>query len=193
MHTPNSICSVILAGGRGQRLGGRDKGLIEYRGKPLAQHALDTLQAHSQQLVLSCNRNLGDYQRLAHSSNATVVTDEDDSYSGPLAGLLAASRVCQQQWLFTMPCDMPDTPAFVLPRLSETAAQQDCDIAVCHDGERRQNLVMLVRHGITDTLFDYLNSGGRRVDGWQNQFQVLEVDFSESADMFRNLNRTEDF
>lgn len=201
MNEPITICSVILAGGKGTRMQGEDKGLLDYQGKPLIEHALEKVCEESQQLVISCNRNIAAYRKIAAEARTSksskldidVVIDAAGDYLGPLAGLLAASKVCQQNWLFTMPCDMPNVPADIIQRLAVRTTETECDIAVCHDGSRRQNLVMLLRRNITDSLSDYLRSGGRRVDQWQNQFRVLEVDFSDQSEMFGNLNRVEDF
>ena len=44
MIEQNQITGIVLAGGRGSRMGGTDKGLQNFNGTPLALHALLRLQ-----------------------------------------------------------------------------------------------------------------------------------------------------
>ncbi|MEM8499632.1 MAG: molybdenum cofactor guanylyltransferase MobA [Pseudomonadota bacterium] len=184
MSVKPSICSVILAGGRGSRMGGQDKGLLLFAGRPLIEYSLDAVSACSERVIISCNRNADTYR----SYSAFVVSDQDDSYAGPLAGLLAANAMCEQEWVFCCPCDVPNMSAEIISLLINGIDQRSHDIAVCHDGERRQNLLMLVRASCLDSIREYLYQGGRRVDTWQNQWRTIEVDCSAYADRLLNVN-----
>ncbi len=184
MSVNHSICSVILAGGRGSRMGGQDKGLVHFAGRPLIEYALDAVSACSERVIISCNRNVDSYR----SYTPFVVSDPDDSYSGPLAGLLAARTQCEHDWVFCCPCDVPKMPAEIISLLINGLDRRSHDIAVCHDGKRRQNLLMLARAESLDSIGEYLDRGGRRVDTWQNQWRTIEVDCSAYADQLLNVN-----
>lgn len=184
MPVNTSICSVILAGGRGARMGGQDKGLVHFAGRPLIEYSLDAVSDYSEQIIISCNRNVDSYRAYSEF----VVRDMDDSYPGPLAGLLAAKTLCEQEWIFCCPCDVPNLPVEIISLLLNRIDVQRHDIAVCHDGQRRQSLLMLVRAECLNSIADYLVQGGRRVDAWQDQWRTVELDCSVYADRLLNVN-----
>lgn len=97
-------CSVlILAGGRGQRMGGRDKGLMQWRGEPLVAHIHRTVRPLSDDLVISCNRNQQAYAAYADQ----LVGDAEADYPGPLAGVIAGLQVARHEWVVLLACDAP--------------------------------------------------------------------------------------
>lgn len=169
-------------------MGGQDKGLLHFAGRPLIEYSLDAVSASSERVIISCNRNADTYR----TYSTFVVSDQDDSYPGPLAGLLAAKTMCEQEWVFCCPCDVPKMPAEIISLLFNSIDKRNHDIAVCHDGERRQNLLMLVRAECLDSIEEYLDQGGRRVDTWQNQWRTTEVDCSAYADQLLNVNHRAD-
>ena len=183
------ITTLILAGGRGSRLNGKDKGLVSYAGKPLIEHCLETVSGLSEQLIISCNRNQAQYKLFCEN----VVSDANTHFDGPLAGISAASAICASEYLFTLPCDMPFVSASCAYSLAAALEDSTLDIAVAHDGSRRQSLVMIVRKHCLSSIQQYLHAGNRRVDTWQNSWQVAEVDCSDESGSFRNLNTETDF
>ena len=112
------ITGLVLAGGRGSRMGGVDKGLQDHRGIPLALHALRRLQPQVGTAMLSANRNLPDYEAMG----VPVWSDSIEGYAGPLAGLLTGLEHARTDWLVTVPCDTPDFPSDLVDRLAEAAA-----------------------------------------------------------------------
>lgn len=97
-------CSVLLlAGGQGRRMGGRDKGLIEWAGRPLIAHIHDVVRPFTDDLIVSCNRNPGRYARYADH----LVPDAEAGFQGPLAGVRAGLRQACHPWLLLLPCDAP--------------------------------------------------------------------------------------
>ncbi len=183
-----SICTVVLAGGRGTRMGGQDKGLVQYKGRPLIEYCLDAVSQQSERVVISCNRNIEAYREYSEF----VVSDQDGTFKGPLAGLLAARTFCEQDWVFCCPCDMPHLSAKIVTSLINGFDATVHDITVCHDGLRRQNLLMLFKASCLDSIAAYLEQGGRRVDGWQNQWRTVERDCSEWAADFLNVNTVDE-
>ena len=100
------ITGLVLAGGRGSRMGGVDKGLQTHHGMPLAQHALLRLGTQVGELMINANRNLGAYE----SMGVPVWPDASADYPGPLAGLLAGLERCETPYLVSVPCDTPNFP-----------------------------------------------------------------------------------
>lgn len=182
----NSVDMVILAGGQARRMGGCDKGLMLWQGKPLVEHLLERFAASCAKVLISCNRSEEQYARY----NAVLVPDIDKQSNGPLAGVLAASRHSSAQYLFVCPCDTPKLPNDTLERL--LAAMKDgIDLCFCNDGHRAQNLIMLVRREQCESIAAYLDRGDRSVMGWQESLSFIEVSFERTRD-FDNFNRLED-
>ncbi len=166
-------------------MGSQDKGLLIYRKRPLIEFAVDLAKPHCDELVISCNRNLDIYRQYCK----TVVMDRFPDYQGPLAGIAAAAPLCKQPLLFVCPCDMPALPANIVDRLyAQLSPSSNIDVVVCHDGVRRQPLVMLLKKNSALSIPAYLATGERRVDQWQNQQKLLEVNISDATNAFDNIN-----
>src|SRR5436190_8485387 len=141
-----SVTGVILAGGRGSRMGGVDKGLQNFNGMPLALATLLRLQPQVGEAMINANRNLGAYE----SFGVPVWPDVLPDYAGPLAGFLTALEHCETSWLVTVPCDTPLFPTDLVERLAAAAHAQDADIAMAaareEDGQlRTQPVFSLLR------------------------------------------------
>lgn len=178
------ITGLVLAGGRGSRMGGVDKGLQNHRGMPLALHALLRLQPQVGAAMISANRNLSAYE----SMGVPVWPDPIEGYAGPLAGLLAGLEHAETPWLVTVPCDTPDFPADFVVRLAEAAAAEGADIAMVatlEDGElRRQPVFCLLRTELIESLVAFLHAGERKFDKWTARHRTVEVPFDDTAAFF---------
>lgn len=182
---PQNITGLILAGGAGRRVGGRDKGLLPWRGKPLAAQVAARLRPQVGRLLISCNRNQAFYAGLA---DATVADTRGD-YQGPLAGLEAAAPQLESEFLLLAPCDTPELPPDLGRRLLAALAGSDHNISYAHDGEREQYLCAALRCAIVPSVSAYLDQGGRAVRHWYAGHGAIAVDFSDCADCFGNYNR----
>ncbi|MDH4573365.1 molybdenum cofactor guanylyltransferase [Salinicola acroporae] len=176
------VTGVLLAGGRGQRMGGVDKGWVDLDGRPLVAQALQRLSSQVDRVVISANRHLDRYRRLGHA----VVTDSLPGHPGPLAGALGALREVSTPWILLAPVDMPWLPVDTLARLA--GAIGGADIAVAHDGRRLQPLVALIRSSLGADLSDWLAAGGGRVVTWYDRHDWIEVGFPGQDAQFTNLN-----
>ncbi|RBP51358.1 molybdenum cofactor guanylyltransferase MobA [Arenicella xantha] len=192
-----SVAAVILAGGAGTRMSGADKGLKTHQGRCLVESVCNIVAPQVNDLVVSANRNLAAYQALGFD----VVTDsQSNQYQGPLAGVLSAIEHYQAspevQALLVCPCDTPNIPVELAQRLIKTinslAAGADCASAVAHDGTRQQSLHCLISRPDWQQLRDYLTANGRAVHRWHKKVGTIEVDFSDMADQFININRLEE-
>lgn len=182
-----SISGLILAGGRGTRMGHVDKGLQPFGGTTMVAHVLARLEPQVATVAINANRNLDMYA----ACGVPVWPDDTHDYAGPLAGLQAGLRRCATTYLLTAPCDSPFLPADLAERLLDGLRAIDADLAVAvteENGRRQVHPVFcLLKASLEPVLSAYLDGGGRRMDGWYPQIRVTEVLFDD-ADAFRNIN-----
>ncbi len=179
-----AITAVILAGGRARRMGGMDKGLIIFRGRPMIEHVIAALEPQVGGLIISANRNLERYREYGYP----VVTDSAGDYAGPLAGIASGMQAATSPCILSAPCDAPFVSGALAVILSRTLADNRADISAAHDGVRMQPLFALLRRELLPALLAYLEAGGRRVDDWYRQQRLALADFSGCPDAFANLN-----
>lgn len=181
------ITGVILAGGRGQRLDGADKGLLVVDDRPLIERVIEALRPQVGNLIINANRNLDRYAIYGLPVVADVVGD----HYGPLAGILSAMRLAQTPWLACVPCDAPILAPDLIERLSAVSAAETEVSAACSDGHW-QPVFALLRCSLANELESYLKNGGRKVETWYRQRRLAQADFSEAPMMFQNINTRED-
>ncbi len=185
----SDVTGLVLAGGQGSRMDHADKGLVLFRGKPMVLHALERLAPHACRLLISANRNAGVYAGFG----CEVLPDLNDTFSGPLAGLQAALRKCETDWLVMVPCDVPLFPSELVPMMKRAAVAADADVAVaCAQGER-QAVFMLIKRSAAQELDDYLQTQRRSVLGFIEYLfgknrKLVEVPFSDANHAFANIN-----
>ena len=187
MISVDDITGLVLAGGRGSRMDGADKGLQTFRGAPLALHTLHRLQMQVGTVLMNANRNLGAYQAFG----VPVWPDADSDYSGPLSGFLTGLEHCETPWLLTVPCDTPLFPLDLAERLAHAAHREQADIAIASapeagkDGSMRvrlQPMFCLLRVDLRPSLVRFTQSGGRKVDTWTDQQRATTVPFDAPGD-----------
>lgn len=180
----NDLCitGLILAGGRGARMGGVDKGLQNFNGTPLTLHTLMRLQMQDavtvSEMMIIANRNLSAYE----SFGVQVWPDSTDNFAGPLAGFLTGLERCETDLLLTVPCDSPLFPLNLTQRLLDTLIAEDAEIAVAaakeEDGSvRAQPVFCLMRVSLLESLVKFMQSGGRKIDAWTAQHTTVLVPF----------------
>jgi len=184
---PSAITGLILAGGRGSRMGGVDKGLQNHQGLPLAMHALLRLSPQVGHLIINANRNLGAYEAMG----APVWPDALPDYAGPLAGFLAGLEHCETPYLLTVPCDSPRFPVDLVQRLALALEAQGADIAMAatlEDGRLQvQPVFCLMRATLLESLVAFTQTGQRKIDRWTAMHRCVEVCFDD-ASAFANVN-----
>ena len=182
------ITGIVLAGGRGSRMGGVDKGLQNFNGIPLALATLMRLQPQVGQVMINANRNLGAYE----SFGVPVWPDVLADYAGPLAGFLTALERCETPWLATVPCDTPLFPLDLVERLAQAANDQDAEIAMAaareEDGQlRTQPVFCLMRVSLLESLVKFTQDGGRKIDKWTALHKTAIVAFDRPEDPPRSF------
>ena len=182
------ITAVILAGGRGSRMGGIDKGLVELKGKTLIEHVITAIEPQVGTLVINANRNHQAYAALGYP----VLSDSMEDYQGPLAGFLAAMEAAQTPDILTVPCDGPLLADDLVKRLYQAREHEQADIAVAFDGERLQPVYALIPTRLQASLQAYLDGGDRKIDLWYAQHRFAKADFSDIPTTFVNVNTPEE-
>jgi molybdopterin-guanine dinucleotide biosynthesis protein A len=196
------ITGLLLAGGRGQRMGGVDKGLQHFNGTPLAMHVLARLQVQVGQAMISANRNLADYAAFG----VPVWSDTLTGHAGPLAGFLTGLEHCASPYLLTVPCDSPLFPLDLAHRLGDALVAQQAEIAMASACEpvaaaapvdvaiptpARQPVFCLLRASLRESLLQFTRAGGRKIGAWTAQHRTVLVPFdrpSDAPDAFFNAN-----
>jgi len=180
----SSVTGLILAGGKGSRMGGVDKGLQAFRGKRLVDHVYERLAPQVGGVIINANQNHEEYK----SFGVRVVSDAIGGYAGPLAGLHAGLSISKRPFLATVPCDSPFLPADLIERLYQRIDESGAELAVAKTGEQPHPVFSLVRRGVLDHLADFLKGGGRKIDAWYATLNVVEVAFDDEAEAFSNFN-----
>jgi molybdopterin-guanine dinucleotide biosynthesis protein A len=194
----SEITGLVLAGGRGSRMGGVDKGLQNFNGTPLALHAVLRLGPQVGEVLVNANRNLAAYE----SFGVPVWPDGLADYAGPLAGFLTGLERCETPYLLTVPCDTPLFPLDLASRLAAAMAADDADIAMVSAPEAAdapgtaaallpQPVFCLLRAALLDSLVRFTQDGGRKIDRWTGQHRTVLVPFDrpgDAADAFFNAN-----
>ena len=182
------ITGVVLAGGQGSRMGGVDKGLQPFRGKPMVAHAVERLAAQVDELLINANRNPEAYGEFGHR----VIADEIEGFAGPLAGFERGLAHASGELVVTVPCDSPFLPADLVARLRAALERDGADLAVARTGDQAHPVFSLMKRGVHESLRQFLASGQRKIDKWYAALKVVEVPFDDEADAFLNINTREE-
>jgi len=185
------VTGLVLAGGRGSRMGGVDKGLQPYRGIPLVRHALNRLAPQVGAVMINANRNLEVYAALS----VPVWPDEIADFPGPLAGMLAGLTHCATPYLVTVPCDSPHFPLDLVARLAAGLTQNPSDMATAYtraDGRLfPQPVFCLLHRSLLERLRSFIVSGERKTGAWARTQRSAPVIFEDEA-AFANINTLEE-
>lgn len=177
------VAAVILCGGRGQRMGGQDKGLVLYRGQALVEHVLQRVRPQVSAICLSANRNQERYARYG----LPVLPDAEPDFPGPLAGVSAALHWCPADWLLVVPCDTPCLPPDLVSILLNAAMQHGWPAVSVRDPERDHPVIHLLRRDLLPALQHWRQQGGAAVRGWLAQAGAGWVEFPDPG-AFANCN-----
>ncbi len=178
------VTGIVFCGGSGRRLGGVEKPLIEVAGRPLLAWVLERLVKQVATVVLS-GADGPAYERFGRE----MVPDRAPG-EGPLSGLATAEEVATTDWVFTCPGDTPYLAENLVELLAPDAER--AGVAVPHDGNRRQNLFLLMRRDRAESLVRFFEQGGRAAHRWLDQNGIGATDLSAIAGSFFNVNTPDD-
>ena len=165
-------------------MGGIDKGLLPFRGKPLVAHVLERLRPQVTEILLNANREIETYQRFGYP----VVSDTIGGFAGPLAGLHCGMAAAKTPWVVSVPCDAPFLAADLVQRLWMAMQKHQADAAVARTGTQPQPVFCLYRTVLLGELTHFLEGGGRKVEAWQAKLKIAVVPFDDEAETFANFN-----
>jgi molybdenum cofactor guanylyltransferase len=197
---PRWVTGLVLAGGRGSRMGGQDKGLQHLNDQPMALRVLQQLQRQCGQVMINANRNLSAYAAFG----APVWPDTVGDFTGPLAGFLSGLEHCSTPFLQTVPCDVPSFPTDLVQRLGQALLQSSADLAIATSTEvtpqgqafeQRHPVFCLMRSSLRDHLSAFVSAGGRKIEDWCDQHRCVHVNFGASTPekpCFANVNTPQD-
>lgn len=187
----SQITGLLLAGGRGSRMGSVDKGLQMFRGAPMALHVIMRLAPQVGPLIVNANQNIGPYEGFGYP----VWPDQLTGFEGPLAGLQTGLSHCDTDYLVTAPCDSPFLPQDLVERLAAALVDGDAELAVAvteEEGRLQAHPVFcLMRASVLPSLTAYLQEGGRKIEKWYRTLRFVEVVFADGA-AFRNINTVDE-
>lgn len=156
-YSPLPCSILLLSGGRGQRMGGQDKGLLEWRGQPLIAHLQRLVRPLTDDLIISCNRNHDRYAPYADQ----LVSDDSPDFPGPLAGIRAGLAAARHGHLLILPCDVPQIDARLLAELRETAGRNPRWPVMVRHGEFWEPLICIVPTALRDAVESAWHAGER--------------------------------
>ena len=184
MNSQTKVAGVILAGGRARRMDNQDKGLVKFKGRPMVSYALAALAPVVDCVFINANRNIDQYRQFGWP----VISDQTDSFDGPLAGVLSAMIHADADVLVVMPCDSPLIKTQHLQKLLLARAENNADVAVAFDGIRMHPVFFAIKTTLQTSLQDYLAGGQRKVAAWLAPQNLVQVDFSDEPEIFTNIN-----
>lgn len=183
-----SFTTLILAGGRGTRMGGQDKGLVCLNDKPMISYLLNTVADLCDDIMISCNRSQQQYAEFGYH----LVSDGNTRFFGPLAGLLSGIKLAQHSHLLVLPCDTPAVTKRLIRRLAQCAHENPDSICMAHDGQRPQPLHAMIPVKFQQSLADCIAANQHSVMGWYSQHHLRTVNCEDLPGDFANANRPEE-
>ncbi len=192
MISTDQITGLILAGGRAQRMGGIDKGLIPFHDKPLIEATIERLKIQVGSILINANRNITKYASYGHP----VIMDATPDFSGPLAGFSAGLKDCKTPYLLTTPCDSPLLPIDLGVKLAAEMNRGDFQLVYASSCETdgkvwAQPVFCLMRSNLQESLEAFLQKGDLKIDRWFKEIRSSTVVFS-NAQAFANVNTPEE-
>lgn len=184
-----TLSAALLAGGQGRRLGGRDKGLMAWRGEPVAAYMTRLLRSVAAPVMISCNRNQTEYSQWAD----LLVGDSEPGFPGPMAGILAALRVCRTTHLLVVPCDLPRLDEALIVALVAQSRRYPEELCLVRAGEHWQPLVCVIPRALIRSLEEAWSAGQRSPLRWMlgQPHQTLHVASDDSR--LHNANQPDDW
>jgi molybdopterin-guanine dinucleotide biosynthesis protein A len=182
------ITGIVLAGGLGRRMGGVDKGLQSFRGRPMVEWVLERLAPQVGEVLINANQNLDRYAAYGYR----VVSDEVSGFAGPLAGLHRGMKEALSPLVATVPCDSPYFPLDLVERLTRPVTADQAQLSVARTGTQAHPVFCVTRRDLMPHLERFLSEGGRKIDAWYATLRVVEVAFDDQPEAFGNFNTLEE-
>lgn len=186
------IPCVILAGGKGRRMGGKEKALIPLLDRPLLSYVLESISGQVAPIALNINTNLDQFYKYGYQ----IIEDPIKGHLGPLAGILASlnwAHTLNQKWVLTLPCDTPFLPKNIVGEMIKAKNNDlSLDLVVARSKGYNHPVIALWKSELSSKLKISLEEGIRKIDLFTANLKIGYVDFDSNKniqfDPFTNLN-----
>ena len=182
----NEVSVGILSGGKSSRMGGNDKGLIDFYGKSVLSRIINLATNFSSDVFVVANNNLDKYSQI----HPYVYTDILADFQGPLSGIYTAISKCKNKKLIILPCDGPFINDAYFKVMTSYKGSEN--IQVVKTGDRLQPVYARIDSSLLKNLENFLQSGERKIDKWYNSCGFDEICFDKNVEMFLNINSNDD-
>jgi molybdopterin-guanine dinucleotide biosynthesis protein A len=186
-----NVTGLILAGGRGARMGGADKGWVQVDGRPLVVSVVDRFAPQVGHLLISANRNLERYAALGTVVEDDVADANGERFAGPLIGVLSGLRRARTDWVAIVPCDAPNLPSDLVQRLASATLDTGAIAACARVCGQLQPMFAVVKTNTVDQLASAISTGERAMHRWLESLDAVAVKFDD-AQAFVNVNTMPD-
>ncbi len=186
-HSPPYLenCSILLlAGGRGQRMGGQDKGWVRWGDHALIEHVQRVARPLTDDLIISCNRNQDRYRPLADQ----LVCDPTRDFPGPFIGILEGLQVARHPYLLVLPCDAPKVDRELLEQLYQLAGSQP---VMVRQGGYWQPLFSLIPVALLPALQEQWQAGQRSIQKALRDLNPIALECPTDDPRLSNFNEPE--
>lgn len=187
MNPDPMIDAILLAGGQGTRMNGADKGLVNWKGRPLVWWTIGRIKPQVNHLVISANRNTQRYREFGFP----VVGDKRADFQGPMAGIEACAPLCRAPFTLIVACDSPNLPVNLADKLKSSLLAKRANASYVTDGDRAHYLACMVRSDALTSVAQYLDSGQRSVRAWLSELNAIPTTFEGASKAFLNINQLE--
>ncbi|MFA4955593.1 MAG: molybdenum cofactor guanylyltransferase [Candidatus Methanoperedens sp.] len=125
--------AIILAGGRGKRIGNREKSMMVINGQPLITYVIKSLENVVDEIIISV-RDKAQGELLDTILQGYTYSFDEFENKGPLSGILSGLTLCRNEFCFIAACDMPFINENVVKMLFRLSAAHDAVIPRWEDG-----------------------------------------------------------
>jgi molybdopterin-guanine dinucleotide biosynthesis protein A len=168
-------------------MGGQDKGLLEWHGEPLIAHLHRKTRAMSDDLIISCNRNLEKYAPYADQ----LVHDDEGDFPGPMAGIRAGLKAARHPYLMVLPCDVPRIDAALLYSMRDTARQHPDKPLMLRHNEHWEPLLCIIPTALSAAFESAWNDGERSPGRLMRKMGATALQCPDNDPRLANLNTPE--
>jgi molybdopterin-guanine dinucleotide biosynthesis protein A len=185
------VTGLILAGGRGERMGGADKGWVMVDGRPLIVSVVERFAPQVGHLLISANRNIERYAALGEVVEDDTAHVSGEGFAGPLIGVLSGLRRARTDWVAIVPCDAPHLAGDLVQRLASAMLDTGAIAACARTCGQLQPTFAVVKTSTVDQLASSIASGERAMHRWLESLNAVAVNFDD-AQAFINVNTIPD-
>lgn len=185
------MTALVLAGGRGRRMGA-DKAGLDIGGRTLLEHVLVQIEPLFDEILVSISdgRPPGTAGRARRRTDIRLVVD-DVPGQGPVGGILAGLKAARNDACLAVACDIPDIDLDLLRLLARTACWSEIAVPVGPAG-LYEPLFAVYRKSVIPRIEGLLASGERSLLPLFDRCRTAVVQF-EDAGRIRNLNTRADY